>query len=289
VPNYNHEKFLEKRLESIFNQTYTNFEVILLDDASTDHSVEILSNYVQMPQVSHFIVNETNSGSPFKQWKKGIELAKGEFVWIAESDDWAETKFLESLVPIITRDLQLGIVFSNSNWVDQNGTKREDLSIYNYSFRREGLKEICSALAFKNTIQNASACLLRKSVIELSTFPDDTKACGDWILYVQMLCRSDIQYLSERLNNFRWYHDNTSHATQRDNTWTKEGGKIHLFISLNRKNFHILFIRRAILFWLKKIENLKKTDRDDCLNNMKGYGIFLYLVKIEFHIRKLLV
>ena len=58
VPNYNHAQFLKQRLESIFNQTYQNFEVILLDDASTDKSVSILEKYSKHSKVSHFIVNE---------------------------------------------------------------------------------------------------------------------------------------------------------------------------------------------------------------------------------------
>lgn len=87
IPNYNHAAFLQQRLNSVFQQTYQNFEVILLDDASTDASVAILNEYKDHPKVSHLVINERNSGSPFKQWQKGIALAKGEYVWIAESDD----------------------------------------------------------------------------------------------------------------------------------------------------------------------------------------------------------
>lgn len=98
VPSYNHASYLEKRLESIFNQTYQNFEVILLDDASTDRSEEILNKYKVNSKVSHLIVNKENSGSPFKQWEKGVELAKGDYIWIAESDDFCEKQFLEILL-----------------------------------------------------------------------------------------------------------------------------------------------------------------------------------------------
>ena len=58
VPNYNHSKFLEKRLDSIFNQTYKDFEIILLDDCSTDDSLKILNEYVTRPNVSYLIVNK---------------------------------------------------------------------------------------------------------------------------------------------------------------------------------------------------------------------------------------
>jgi glycosyltransferase involved in cell wall biosynthesis len=80
VPNYNHEKYLKQRLESVFNQTYVNFEVILLDDFSTDSSTNILSEYAKNPKVSHCVFNETNSGNTFVQWNKGIALAKGDYI-----------------------------------------------------------------------------------------------------------------------------------------------------------------------------------------------------------------
>src|SRR5690606_14670397 len=90
LPNYNHASYLPDRLNSIFNQSYQNFEVIILDDCSRDVSLEILNIYKGHPKVSHFIANEVNSGSPFKQWQKGLKLAKGDFVWIAESDDYCD-------------------------------------------------------------------------------------------------------------------------------------------------------------------------------------------------------
>ena len=101
LPNYNHANFLPERLHSIFNQTYTDFEVIILDDSSTDNSVTILNEYKSHPKLSHFIVNDNNTGSPFLQWKKGIDLAKGKYIWIAESDDSCELDFLEKQIKIL--------------------------------------------------------------------------------------------------------------------------------------------------------------------------------------------
>lgn len=70
VPNYCHAPYLEQRIESILQQTFQDFELILLDDCSTDGSREILERYRNHPKVSGIFYNERNSGSPFKQWKK---------------------------------------------------------------------------------------------------------------------------------------------------------------------------------------------------------------------------
>ncbi len=88
VPNYNHEKYLRQRLDSIYGQTYKNYEVILLDDCSSDDSRTILNEYRdRYPDRTRCEFNETNSGGVFRQWRKGISLAKGDYIWIAESDD----------------------------------------------------------------------------------------------------------------------------------------------------------------------------------------------------------
>ncbi|WP_029037680.1 glycosyltransferase family 2 protein [Salinimicrobium xinjiangense] len=95
LPNYNHALYLQERMDSILNQTYRNFELIILDDASTDQSHEILEKYRDHEKVTQFLINRINTGSPFVQWKKGLELARGEIIWIAESDDSCESNFLE--------------------------------------------------------------------------------------------------------------------------------------------------------------------------------------------------
>ncbi len=99
VPNYNHERYLEKRLDSIFSQSFRDFEVILLDDASTDNSMDVLMKYAHHADV-RIVPGETNSGSPFKQWLKGIDMATSDILWIAESDDICDPELLRTLLPV---------------------------------------------------------------------------------------------------------------------------------------------------------------------------------------------
>ncbi|MDR2156572.1 MAG: glycosyltransferase family 2 protein, partial [Clostridiales Family XIII bacterium] len=122
VPNYNHEPYLRERLESIYNQTYTNIEVILLDDCSTDGSINILREYAdRYSTITTLILNTENSGRISKQWEKGIELASGKYIWIAESDDYCELNFLQTLMEML-RFRSVMFAFAKTEFV-KNGNQ----------------------------------------------------------------------------------------------------------------------------------------------------------------------
>jgi len=114
IPNYNHALFLNKRIETILGQSFKDFELIILDDASADSSRSIIESYRANPKISHIIYNESNSGSPFLQWKKGIEMAKGDWIWIAESDDFANPDFLRLTLGKVKECGEIALVYCDS-------------------------------------------------------------------------------------------------------------------------------------------------------------------------------
>ena len=205
IPNYNHEKFLVKRIESVLNQTYRDFEVILLDDNSTDRSWEIMQTYANHEMVSSIIRNDENSGSPFSQWKRGIALANGELIWIAESDDYCEPNFLERLVDQFND--KVVVAYCKSIWVDENDVHNRPIPYdpndrWDHTFTSDGLEEIRSIMGNNNKIPNASAVLFRKP----KGFPDtiiNMKFAGDWYFWIWMLEFGDVAYTPEKLNYFR--------------------------------------------------------------------------------------
>jgi glycosyltransferase involved in cell wall biosynthesis len=214
VPNFNHSIFLKNRLESIFNQTYKNFEVILLDDCSTDDSWEIISKYINHPKVSYCIKNDINSGSPFKQWDKGISLSKGQWIWIAESDDFADEKFLMTLIDQI--DDKTSLVYCASMNIDRNNNESGvnnfssflNKDRWNSNYVNDGLDEISNYLFYGNTIVNASGVIFKN----LYNFPKtiiEMRFCGDWFFWIYILSQGNVKYISLPLNYFR-SHDQVS-------------------------------------------------------------------------------
>lgn len=218
VPNYNHSKYLDQRIESILSQTYQDFEIILLDDFSTDDSLQVLNKYKDHPKVSNFIVNKVNSGSVFYQWNKGVFYAKGDFIWIAESDDIASPDFLENLIVKLLSDKKIGIAFCQSykinscgeiygNWL--NHTKEDEQNIFLNSFEMNGDVFIKRFMIEQNSIPNASGVVFRKCLFQsIDGAPINLKTIGDWSAYVKMLATSNVYFCHKELNYFRM-HENS--------------------------------------------------------------------------------
>lgn len=218
IPNYNHEKYLKQRLESIFNQTYQNFEVILLDDCSTDNSRAILSSYCENLKVSNCVFNKINSGNTFIQWNKGIALAKGEYIWIAESDDFCEPNFLEVVLEPIIKNTEVALSYCQSNRVNETGIKTgswldhtqdfEKNALFLNDFTMLGNEFVKEFLIYKNIIPNASGVIFRKDIAEelggVTTNPV-LKYNADWLFYIQLLSNHEVAFLHKSLNNFRYH------------------------------------------------------------------------------------
>ena len=95
IPVYNVEKYLEKCLNSVLNQTFTDYEVICVNDGSTDGSLTILRDYEK--QFKNLIVIDTENGGTASARNIGLENAKGEYIWFVDSDDWIEENSLQIL------------------------------------------------------------------------------------------------------------------------------------------------------------------------------------------------
>lgn len=95
VPVYNVEKFLDRCLESLINQTLKNIEIICINDGSTDNSSKILNNYT-LKDSRIVIINQENQGQSIAR-NKGMEIANGEYIGFVDSDDWVDLDFFEKL------------------------------------------------------------------------------------------------------------------------------------------------------------------------------------------------
>ena len=215
IPNYNHGNYLEQRINSILNQSYKDYEIIILDDFSTDQSKEIIESYRNNIKVSHVVYNTENCGSPFNQWQKGFEYATGELIWIAESDDFASNTFLEKLVSNLKKSKDIVLSYTGTINVDsQNSIVGEntwaselDFNRWKNDFTTDKKNKIYPYLAFRNIIPNASAVLFKKSAINDFDFNNINKLkyTGDWVFWIHIFSKGEIAFNSEFLN-FQRHH-----------------------------------------------------------------------------------
>lgn len=209
VPNYNYARFLRRRIDSILSQTYQDFELILLDDASSDDSRAVIEEYSHNPHVTHVCINDVNSGGVFYQWRRGLSLAKGDYVWIAEADDYAAPGFLESCVRILDAHPDVDICQTGSTMVDEDEKPiakcNDKFATQGGVFLSDGPKYMRRHLRWRNTLYNASGILFRRSAVPEGVFEIATtyRVSGDWVFWAMMAEKGGVAIIREKLSYFR--------------------------------------------------------------------------------------
>lgn len=290
IPNYNHEPYLNERIDSVLNQTFQDFEIIILDDNSTDNSVKIIETYKNQEKVSNIVVNSINSGSTFKQWQKGLELAKGNFIWIAESDDAAEPDFLEKMLSPLLADSEVGLVFCQCYKYNKNGNSSatwinyfEDINYYNWehNFIEEGENFVLNAMILKNPIINASGVVFRRSIVDrYDLLKTNMTINGDWLFYIKFLVHCKVAFISKPLNYFRNHSNNGSIKNVANYNNIKEYYMI-LFYIFNEFDISPIIkklaLNKAAILWVSN-------------SNIKNYffhkSIFFSILKASYKVDK---
>ncbi|RWN37310.1 MAG: glycosyltransferase [Mesorhizobium sp.] len=221
VPNYNHARFLEQRLESILSQTYDNIDVLILDDCSSDNSREIIQRYCdRYPSRIRALLNEQNSGNVFRQWRRGVEHSESDLVWICESDDFCDPDFLEHLIPHF-RDRSVNLAFGRVQFSDQNGRlqagldqyrEEAEVGIWDEPLVRPASEWFSRAFGVNNVVVNVGGCLWRRQVLPAAiwTEAESFSVVGDWFLYCHLAGGGQIAYEPASLAYFRQHGKNTS-------------------------------------------------------------------------------
>ena len=233
VPNYNHAPYLKERIDSILAQSYQDFELILLDDCSTDNSREILLSYKDQPKVSGLVLNEQNSGTAFKQWNKGIDLAKGEYIWIAESDDWADEVFLEKLMGEVDKNPQVGLAYTLAEYISADGKRLWETLETGKTKVFRGEEYICTKLLLNNSICNVSTAIFKRELfhkINRSLY-ENMRLCGDWLFYVLLCEHTDVLELQQVYSHYRIHDQNISNNAEKSGKTFLEGIEILDYIS----------------------------------------------------------
>ena len=241
IPNYNHARYLEQRLDSVFNQTYQNFEVIILDDCSTDNSLEIINRYKDNPRLSQIVVNETNSGSTFKQWDKGIHLANGDVIWIAESDDYCELNMLEELVSAMVKE-DCVLAFASYCIVDENGEKHPSKTHGTQYY--SGSDFVSKWMSTGCIVSNASGAIFkREASLRMSKEYMAFKQCGDYMFWTMIAEQGKVAYVDKKITYWRIHNSSVTSPNISTGIFAYENKQIYDYIE---KKYHMSPLHKQI-------------------------------------------
>lgn len=224
VPNYNHSKYVRQRIDSVLAQTFTDFELILLDDCSTDNSPNVLLEYRDHPAVSYILLNTRNSGSPFMQWEKGIRLARGRYIWIAESDDMTDPEFLQATVEQLEKHPEARLCATGSHVINSEGKIISWPEPFDH-WEEDGTAHLYGSYDYLlnhmlkyNSVYNASMVLFRKEgcLEGICSEYRHMHYCGDWLFWVEQVRKGSVIEIRRKLNYFRKHTSNTTYLGAED-------------------------------------------------------------------------
>ncbi|MBR5647939.1 glycosyltransferase family 2 protein [Candidatus Saccharibacteria bacterium] len=244
VPNFNYKKYIKKRLASIVTQSYPIYELIILDDASTDGADSVIEEEIKnikekYPKLKvRFEKNKENSGKAIKQWVKGVKLAKGDYVWIAETDDLSKKNFLKNAMKGF-EDKDVVISYTESSAINGYGMMltpnmrfsrdKERTGHYKRSYTKNGEDEIKEILAIRCSIPNVSAVVFKKSdrLLKIMEKAAGFTQVGDWYIYLELLEKGKIAYCKKPLNIFRVHKGSVTHNSHKNRAHFDEIKSIH--------------------------------------------------------------
>ena len=250
IPMYNAEKYIKKTIDSIIKQTYTNLEIIVIDNASTDHSVNIVEE-IQDPRI---VVkkNATNVGL-VNNWNLCIDSANGLYVNIVCADDILEEHCIEKKVEILSQDSKVGAVFSASRIINT----RDDIVLRRRPFKGnikfEGNILAKKAFTVKNCFAEPSNVLFRREVMkQVGYYDSNIISVLDWDYMLRVCLCSNVYYIDEYLTCFRI--SNTSTTGQIFNNLHRLIDEDKFFVEKYKKifpkriiNCHIVLVRSRMI------------------------------------------
>lgn len=213
IPTYNRADLLNRTIQSVLNQTFKNFEVIVIDDGSTDNTRKIVRGFIKKDERIKYIFQE-NSGGPAKPRSTGIKNSRGNYLAFLDSDDeWLPEK-LEKQISVFknSRDKKLGFVDCGVLVVNKN---TETINEYRLSPLCRG--NIFKKILEKNFILTPSSILLKRGVIKKTgDFDENLKMSDDWDFWIRISKKYNFDFIDELLTKYYVHSTNITKISSRD-------------------------------------------------------------------------
>lgn len=211
IPCYNAERFISNTIESILLQTYQDFEILIIDDGSTDNSVGIIENYAKRDSRIRIMYNNVNRGVAYTR-NRGIKEARGKYLATMDADDVAVPTRLEKEVQYLDSHKTVGVVSGYSYLIDEKGKKLGKQKKIKYT-----ANEVRVCMFFSNIIVNSASMyrldIIRKHKIK---YKNDFHGIEDYMFWCMLLNFTDIIVLDEYFVYYRIVQSGLTCTNNRD-------------------------------------------------------------------------
>lgn len=207
VPVYNAESYLKECIESIMCQSYTEIEIILIDDGSTDNSSKIINDFAKKDDRIKCFYQENQGVSAARNY--GIQMAKGEYLYFVDSDDWIDENTLLDLMQIVLEQ-QIEFAFSNYYYVYEKDKKILDINSVTKIINKTEMIE--NYLLFKNRGLIGGCLFSRNKWNNLKLEFPKLKQCEEFFLIIKFVNNVDkVLYFSQPLYYYRQREESAIH------------------------------------------------------------------------------
>ena len=247
IPLYNAEKYISETIESVINQTYENWELLVVDDCSTDNSREIVKSFKQKDSRIRLIESEINFGGPARPRNIGIDNSQGEYIAFLDADDvWLKNK-LEIQLNLLIENNNFDLLDANAYTIDEKSKKlgvlriKKVYKILKYFFKKKNI------LILSNFV-NINTILMKNQ--NLPRFKEDKNliAIEDWMFWIENLQEGKKIYLcDEYLINYRIVSNSISNRNS-------DIGYRKIFYM-----YSLLFLNKKISFFIFSIVSVVNT------------------------------
>ncbi len=286
IPTYNAEKFISQAIQSILDQTYNNFELIIINDGSTDKTKIIIESFNDK-RIRYF-ENEKNSGIVFSR-NKGLKLAQGEYIGMLDADDIAYPEKFEEQINFLEQNKDFGMLGSWANFIDEEGVGLAG------NWKLKATPEMIPAIMlFKNYFLQ-SAVIYRKQCINQYSFRKGFDILEDYLIWMEIIRKHKVWNLQKYLIKYRVHGGGVTKMHQEEKLEkekkvfriqlkelgidaTEKEMELHLLIR-NDKPIAEIETLKSIEKWLIKINKQNKTS-GTYNQNMLAKVIFNRWIKV---------
>jgi glycosyltransferase involved in cell wall biosynthesis len=211
IPAYNGARFIEGAIRSVLDQSFKDFELVIVDDCSKDETGAIIESFGGDPRLRHF-TNPVRRGM-VGNWNRCLELSEGKYICVFHQDDVMAPENLERKIESLKGNPRVGLVYSKVDQIDADGHAVEGYKFWteqspDEDFVRDGLRYFAELIASENLICCPSVIARRECYERLGPFDSRLPFTADWEMWLRIAAFYDIAYLAEPLVKYRWHADN---------------------------------------------------------------------------------